>query len=80
MVAVVGKNESPIADVFMKIGALPGIKLHELVTADITKRMLKDVVTFEVDDFFLEVDRDSRVFDERVEEISRHSLVGVPVS
>ena len=64
VVAVVGKDESPVADIFMKIGAFEGIELYELVTADITKGVLKDVVGFEVDDLFLEVDGDGRVFDE----------------
>ncbi len=80
VVAVVGKDESPVADVFIKIGAFEGIKLYEFVTADITKGILKDVAAFEVDNFFLEVYGDGGVFDERVEEVCRHALVGVPVS
>lgn len=80
VIAVVGKDKSSVADIFMKVGAFEGIELYELVTADIAKGVLKDVVAFEVDDLFLEVDGDGRVFDEGVEKICRHSLVGVPVS
>ena len=80
VVAVVGKDESPVADIFMKVGAFQGIELHEFVPADITKRVLKDVVAFEVDNFFLKVDGDGGVFDKGVEEVCGHSLVGVPVS
>ena len=80
MVAVVSKDESAVADIFMKVCAFEGIELHEFVTADITKWVLKDVVAFQVDDLFLEVDGDGRVFDEGVEKVCRHSLVGVPVS
>ena len=80
MVAVVGKNESAVVDVFFKIGAFLCIELDEFVAADVAKGILKDVVAVEVDDFFLEVNGDGRVFDEGVEEIGRHSLVCIPVS
>ena len=80
MVAVVGKNESSVVHIFPEIGAFPGIELHQLVTADVAKRILKDIVALEIDDFFLEVNRDGCVFDERVEKIGGHSLVRIPVS
>lgn len=79
MVAIVGKDEAAVADIFIKIGALEGIELHKFVAADITKWILKNVVAIEVDDFFLEVNGYGRVFDERIEEVGGHSLVGVPI-
>jgi hypothetical protein len=32
------------------------IELHQLVTADVTERVLKDVGTIQVDDLFLQID------------------------
>ena len=80
VIAIVGEDKSPVADIFMKVGAFEGIELYELVPADIAKRVLKDFVAFEVDDLFLEVDGDGRVFDEGIEKIYGHPLIGVPVS
>jgi len=45
MVAVIGKDETAVLHVLMKMGAFLCVELHQLVSADITEGILENVVT-----------------------------------
>ena len=50
------------------------------MAAEIGKGVLEDVRAVEIDDLFLEVDGDGGVFDERIQQVVGHPLIGVPVT
>ena len=80
MIAIVGEDETSILYIFFEIGAFLCVELDELVACDISEGIMKDIGAVEGDDFFLQVDGNGGVFYERVEEVGRHPLVGVPVA
>ena len=80
MVTVVGKDESPILYISTEMLPLLGIELYQFMTADVTKRVLEDVGAIQVDDLFLQIDREGGIFYQGIQQIGGHPLVGVPVS
>ncbi len=80
VVAVVGEDEAAILYIVAEVGAFLGIELDEFVTADIGEGVVKDLRAIEVEDLFLEVNGYGGVFDERIQQIIGHTLVGVPVA
>ena len=64
VIAVVGKDEASVEDVLVEMGAFPGVELHQLMTADIAERVLKEVGAFQVDNLFLQVDGQGGVFNQ----------------
>ena len=61
VVAIVGKDKSPVVYIVAEMLSLLGIELYQLVTADITKGVLEDVGAIQVDDLFLQIDREGGV-------------------
>jgi hypothetical protein len=56
VIAVVGKDKPSVLYISMEMFSFLCIELHQLVTADVTERVLKDVGTIQVDDLFLQID------------------------
>lgn len=80
VVAVVGEDEAAILDIVAEVCAFLGIELDEFVAADIGERVVKDLRAVEIEDLFLEVNGYGGVFDEGIQQIIGHTLVGVPVA
>lgn len=80
VVAVVGEDEAAVLHEAVKIPALASVELDQFVAGDICEGIAENVRAFEVDDFFLQIDGDGRVFYQRIEEVGGHPLVGIPVS
>lgn len=80
VIAVVRKDKSPVLYISMEMLSLLGIELYQLVTADVTERVLEDVRAFQVDDLFLQIDWEGSVFYQGIQQVGGHPLVGIPVS
>jgi hypothetical protein len=80
VVAVVGEDESPVLYIFFEVGAFLAVELDKFVAAEVSEGIIEDVGVIEGDDFFLQVYGDGGVFDEGIQKIIGHSLIGVPVA
>jgi hypothetical protein len=80
VIAVVRKDESTVVDISPKMFGFLRVELNQFVAADITKWVLEDVGAIQVDNLFLQVDRERCIFNQRIQQIGGHPLVGVPVS
>ena len=80
MVAIVCKDESAVADVFLKILAFLSGKLHELVPRQVTERAPEELIAFQGDDPLAGIDPKRRVLNKGIQQVGRHALVHVPVT
>jgi hypothetical protein len=79
VVAIVGEDESAMANVFFQVLALFAGKLHEFMSAQVTKRATENLIAAEWYNVLGGVNRQSGVFDKRIENIDRHPLIHIPV-
>jgi hypothetical protein len=49
------------------------------VAAQVTERVSEDFGAAEVDHLFLQVHRNGCILDQRIEDIGRHPLIGIPI-
>lgn len=80
VVAIVDEHETAILHIPFEMVALLGRKFHQLMPAQIAEWAFEYFVTAQLYDFFLLVDRDRGVLNQRMQQIGRHSLVGIPVT
>jgi len=80
VVAVVGEDEAAVLNVVAEVGAFLGVELNEFMAADIGKGVVKDLRAVEIEDLFLGVDGYGSVFDEGIQQIGGHALVGIPIT
>ena|SRR5438445_7258940 len=62
VIAVVRKDKPPILYISTEMLPLLGIELYQLVTADIAEGVLEDVGAIQVNDLFLQIDREGSIF------------------
>jgi len=61
VIAIVRKDKSPVLYISAEMLPLLGIELYQLVTADIAEGVLEDVGAIQVDDLFLQIDREGSI-------------------
>lgn len=80
VIAVVHEHKTAVLNISFEMIPFLGRKFNQLMAAQVAKRAFEDFAATQRDYFFLLVDRDSGILYQRMQQIGRHSLVGIPIT
>ena len=80
VIAVVHEHEPAVLHVAFELIALVLRKLHQLVPAEVAERTFKQIGTIQPHYPLFLIDGQRGVFHERMQQIARHPLIGIPVA
>src|SRR5690606_12527311 len=80
MVAIIHKHKSTIFNILLEVNSFLLVELHKLVSAQITKKILKQFIAGQINDPLFQAERNGGVLQQRIQHVRRHTLVSIPVA
>ncbi len=80
MITIVDEDKAAVLDVPFEMFPLLRRKLHQLMATQVTERAFEQVRTAQLHHFFLLINGQRRVFHQRMQDVDRHPLIGVPIA
>ncbi len=80
VIAVVHKDKAAVLHIPPKMVTFSSRKVHQFMPTQIAKRRFKQVVTAQLHHALFVVNRNRGVFHQRMQQVDRHPLIGIPVS